>query len=96
VCKALDAVRIQELAASSKVLARALAGDLAEYAFRYLHEQNSDPFSGALLDWLQQAIAGLIDGQSIGTERDFQAMLLKLGKVPVAPQEGSCPHPRKA
>jgi hypothetical protein len=84
VCKALEAVRIQELAASSKVLARALAGDLAEFAFRYLHELNSDPFVGALLDWLQQSIAALIDGKSIGTERDFQAMLLKLGKVPVA------------
>jgi hypothetical protein len=84
VCRALHALRIEEIASSSQVLARALAGDLTEYAFRFARARQEDE-GRALLFTLEPIVVGLIEGKAIGTERDFQTMLLRLGSIKIVP-----------
>lgn len=81
VCEALQSVRIEELASSSKGFARALAGDLIDYAFDVFAPQFQTEPGHSLLDALRQIVLGLIEGRSIATEKDFQTMLLRLGNT---------------
>ncbi len=84
-CKTLESVRIEELAASSKTLARALAKDLVHLSFTALGTFGFPDDISPLVSTFERLTEGLIAGQSIGTERDVQTILLDLGSIPVPP-----------
>lgn len=83
VCGVLESLRIEEIASSSKVLARAVAADLSEFAFRKLQSHFNDGLARPLLQSLKSMLLGYLEGKSVSTERDFQTMLLRLGRVTV-------------
>jgi len=85
VCKALSAVRIEEISSSAAILGKALASDLTHYAFRALRENASGVHElEKLIGSLEDLTQGLISGDAPGTERDVQMILLNLGRIPVA------------
>lgn len=86
-CASLDFLRLEELAASADAIGRALAGDLSAYAFTavgdVLASKESDRVVGLTVNSLNRSLQGLIDGNAVRTEREFQTLLLGLAEVPL-------------
>lgn len=88
-CNVITATRVEELAASSKAIERALAADLVNLSTqmltRHLESEasaNADVL-GPLLDRVDRVLVSLIDGRAITSERDVQLLLLELASVGV-------------
>jgi hypothetical protein len=92
-CNAVYGVRIQELAATSKLIERALGVDLTNIAFRsikgdslFSSDLNQELFP--LVDGIQQITLALLEGRSVSSERDAQLLLLRLGEVGLPTAKG--------
>lgn len=99
VCGQIDMVRIEEIAASSTVIARALAGDVLEYALRTLRSSlgagnSTDPELVRLVDPMIRLAEGLLEGTSSTNEKDVQALLIELGRIPMLPVNPGQSPPR--
>lgn len=82
-CRTFDTIRLEELASSSKLLARALGRDLLRLGFEIIGSLGLPDDVEPLAATLQRLMDGLITGESIGTERDVQSLLLALGTRPI-------------
>ena len=85
-CNVIMASRLEELAASSKTLERALAADLVNLSIQVLiadldREQHGVKHLKPILKTVEQILGSLIDGRSISSERDVQLLLLEFARV---------------
>ncbi|AKT43550.1 hypothetical protein [Chondromyces crocatus] len=82
-CQVVEALPIESLASGSTLLTRALASDLARLAYRALERTGLPEDVLPILRNVERLTEGLTSGQSLGTERDVQALLLDLGALPM-------------
>ncbi|WP_433936445.1 hypothetical protein AB3662_17355 [Sorangium cellulosum] len=79
-CDTVRTLRVEELAASSKMLERSLAADLLPLSLKLIHIEEANGLK-KIVTTMAGVVLSLVDGRALASERDVQMLIMQLASI---------------